>query len=313
MKNKKYISTLNMSREDWLAHRRNGTGGSDVAGILGISPYENATPFHVWMDKTARTDGIEEKESMSWGNILEDPIAREYAKRTGQKVERVNRMMWHDNGISFANVDRRIVGTKRLLEVKTAGLRLAHLWGETGSDEVPDWYLLQVQHYLSVTGYEGADIAVLIGGQELRIYHIERDDELIAMIDAAVVEFWEYVKTDTQPTASPSVNAAKLLYGVRQKLDTIQNDNAVDLIDDLKKVQGEIKELQASETALKGELADTIGEHEAVADTGGKILATWKYQASSRFNAKKFKEDHPKLHGEYMNVGESRVMRLKKS
>jgi len=305
------INTLGMAREDWLEYRKQGIGGSDVAAILGISPYETATPFHVWLDKIGKGEPLEPKEAMDWGNILEDPIAREYAKRTGQKVERVNKMMFHENGISFANIDRRIVGKKRLLEVKTAGLRLAHLWGADGTDEVPDWYMTQVQHYLSVTGYEGADIAVLIGGQEMRIYHIERDEELIAMIDAAVVEFWQFVVNEEQPTASPSVDAAKLLWGVRQKLDSVANDDALDTIYELKRLKDDIKGLEAQEKELKGVLADIIGEHEAVEDSEGKILATWKYQSANRFDAKAFKEADPALHAQFIKQSESRVMRLK--
>ena len=311
-KAKKEINTLGMSREEWLAHRKNGIGGSEVAALLGASPYKTA--YDVWLDKTNRKDDSDEvgaKEAVQWGNILETPIADEYANRTGNKVARVNKMMFHENGIMFANIDRRIVGQNRILEVETAGLRVAHQWGGDGTDQIPDWYLLQVQHYLSVTGAEGADVAALIGGQELRIYHIERDNEIIAMLEKAVEKFWPHVVFDTPPTNPPSVDHAKALWGVKPAiLDSVEKEDAEEVVNSIKSIQAEIKELQAKEKEAKGLLADMIGEHEAVT-CKGKVVATWKHQVSNRFNAKKLKEEQPDIHAQYVTQSESRVLRIK--
>ena len=35
-------STASMSREDWLAHRLDGIGGSDIGAILGLNPWRSA-------------------------------------------------------------------------------------------------------------------------------------------------------------------------------------------------------------------------------------------------------------------------------
>lgn len=51
-KNLTRISTRSMSRQAWLAERRKTIGGSDAAGIVGLSRY--ATPYTVWADKTGR-------------------------------------------------------------------------------------------------------------------------------------------------------------------------------------------------------------------------------------------------------------------
>lgn len=40
-------------RAEWLEWRRNGIGATDVAGILGVSPW--ASPWSVWADKCAPT------------------------------------------------------------------------------------------------------------------------------------------------------------------------------------------------------------------------------------------------------------------
>lgn len=35
----KVVDISNLSREDWLEYRKKGIGGSDVAAIMGISPF----------------------------------------------------------------------------------------------------------------------------------------------------------------------------------------------------------------------------------------------------------------------------------
>jgi putative phage-type endonuclease len=74
-----------MTRDEWLAARRTGIGGSDIAAILGLSPWR--TPLDVYRDKV---DGAEqpETEAMRWGRLLEDVIAREYAVRAGVRIQR---------------------------------------------------------------------------------------------------------------------------------------------------------------------------------------------------------------------------------
>ena len=40
------VETENLSREEWLDYRRQGIGGSDVAGIMGISPFRTARDIY---------------------------------------------------------------------------------------------------------------------------------------------------------------------------------------------------------------------------------------------------------------------------
>ena len=50
MKGIKQVSTRGMGRPEWLALRRKTVGGSDAAGIIGLSKW--STPYTVWADKT---------------------------------------------------------------------------------------------------------------------------------------------------------------------------------------------------------------------------------------------------------------------
>lgn len=66
------------SRSKWLEARRAGIGASDIAAIMGISPW--STPFQVWASKVAEIPEDEGSEQMKWGRILENVILDEWAK-----------------------------------------------------------------------------------------------------------------------------------------------------------------------------------------------------------------------------------------
>jgi putative phage-type endonuclease len=120
---------------------------------------------------------------MYWGTLLEPIVAAHYTRRTGNKVRRVNAVLQHPNiPWMLANLDREVIGTPevQILECKTAGINGARLW----RDGVPEYVQLQVMHQLAVTGKQAADVAVLIGGQDLQVFRIERDEALIAKLIA---------------------------------------------------------------------------------------------------------------------------------
>lgn len=39
---KRLVSTLNLSKEDWLRYRKCGITGTDAGAILGVNPYRSA-------------------------------------------------------------------------------------------------------------------------------------------------------------------------------------------------------------------------------------------------------------------------------
>ncbi|HNC04485.1 MAG TPA: YqaJ viral recombinase family protein, partial [Agitococcus sp.] len=190
------ISTKGLSRSEWLAVRKQGIGGSDAAAAVGLNPYQSQ--LELWMIKTGRftedngdTPDVNNHSSvipdidskMYWGQVLEPIVAQHYTKVTGRKVRKVNAILQHadsDKSWMLANIDYRVVGSDevQLLECKTAGEYGAKLW----KDGVPEYVQCQVQHQLAVTGLQAADVCVLICGQQLKIYRIERDEELIAKL-----------------------------------------------------------------------------------------------------------------------------------
>lgn len=210
------VSTQSMSREAWLDVRKQGIGASDAAAAIGISPYQS--PLELWMIKTGRDGEMpkpgpdDDASPMYWGNILEPIVAQHYTRRTGNKVRKVNAVLQHadpDKAWMLANLDYAVTSNPdvQILECKTAGEWGSKLW----RDGVPAYVECQVQHQLAVTGRHAADVCVLLCGQEIRIYRIERDDALIEKLIELERQFWHCVETDTPPKADGSESSGKAL------------------------------------------------------------------------------------------------------
>lgn len=285
-----------MDRETFLERRRAGIGGSDVAAILGLSKWK--TPLDVYLDKRGEAEAGDETEPMRWGTLLEPVVREEYARRTGFDVECPDEMLVHpEHAFAIANVDGLADGGRRVLEVKTS--RIADGWGEDGTDEIPEVYALQVQHYLWVTGLPVADVAVLIGGSDFRLYHVEADPELHELLRAAEFEFWQRVQ-DGNPPEPRTYDEACKLFG-RPKSSAVQaSDDAIEAHQRLLAVRAQQKALKSDEDALKAEIARAMGDDADTLMAGSLVLATWKQtKGRAALDTKALKGAHPDLYAEF--------------
>ena len=89
MQAKVLANTLHMDRKAWLEARKQGLGGSDVATIAGLSKWKSQV--QVFLEKTQAIEQEDvQSEAAYFGNVLEEVVAQEFAKRTGLKVQRRN-------------------------------------------------------------------------------------------------------------------------------------------------------------------------------------------------------------------------------
>lgn len=108
-------------RQAWLQMRRIGLGGSDAATITGHSPWSSL--LELYYDKKGLLPEREDNEAMRQGRDLEEYVARRWEEATGKRVARVNAILYNmDYPFAFANIDRRVVGEKALLECKTTSV-----------------------------------------------------------------------------------------------------------------------------------------------------------------------------------------------
>lgn len=294
--------TMNpQERITWLANRRRGIGGSDVAAILGLSPWKS--PFQVYQEKRGEIPETPDNPAMLWGRNLESVIRQHYANVTSRQVNVVKDILVHpQHSFMLANVDG-LTEDNRVLEIKTA--RTAQGWGEAGSDEIPQPYLLQVQHYLAVTSFKVADVAVLIGGSDFRLYEIAAEPDLQAMLIDLEKTFWQRVVTGEAPEPTTFADVQRQ-FGQRANGRTVEaTPHLLDALSKLKAVREEIKLLEEVEVITKTTLMKAMGEAETLANNNGTVLATWRLtKPASRFDATAFKATHPDLYAAFLKEGE---------
>ena len=302
------VSTKSMSRDDWLRIRRNGIGGSDAAAAVGLSPYQS--PLELWMVKTGRDatlpkpDPDDQGSPVYWGNVLEPIVAEHYSKRTGRKVRRVNSVLQHpdpNKAWMLANLDYAVVGDDevQVLECKTAGEFGSRKW----RNGVPDYVQCQVQHQLAVTGKKGADVCVLLCGQELKIYRIQRDDELIAELIRLERQFWSYVESDTPLPADYSDSADRALRHLYpsdngEELDLRDDREACKTFDQLQSARRQMEALKQAEAQLKHSIQQRMGEATRAIFPQGTV--SWKKSNDSvALDTKQLLKDQPQLLDQY--------------
>lgn len=287
------------SRTEWLRERRKGVGGSDVAPILGLSPWRTA--YQVWEDKTGRSEEQTETPALYWGRLLEDPIRQAYADRTGFTVTKPDSMFTSaEYPFMIANLDG-IASDGRLVEFKTTSR--ADGWGEEGTDEIPDYYQTQVQHYMAVMGADRADVGVLIAGRDFRIYTVEADKELQQMLIEEEARFWKLVTTDTPPEVSCAADAARRWRTATAKKTIDADATLLSTWRDLCTVRAQIDELKEREDELKTVLMG--GMQDAVSlKSNGKTLASWSLPSCRKtVDSKRLKEEFPEIYERVLKTG----------
>lgn len=185
----------------WHEQRDKGIGGSDVSVIMGVNNWR--TIGDLWREKTGRKqpEDLSHKPAIMLGNAMEPVLRDEYAYRHPDvQVQEPDYMLqdqehpWRqaslDGVLTFAD------GHREVLEIKTVGAYAARSWEYGG---VPAGYALQVLHYMSVTGYQRAQLIALIGNNRIIERTVERDDELIGRIEEDCDRFWKCVEDDREP------------------------------------------------------------------------------------------------------------------
>lgn len=305
------ISTVDMNRQEWLEARKSGIGGSDVSAIAGLNKWKS--PVGVYLDKIgASPDEDSAGEAAYWGNVMEDVVAQEFSIRTGLRVRRRNAILKHpEHSFMFANVDRLIVGKREGLECKTASEYLKGSWED---EEIPAAYLLQIQHYMAVTGYEAWHIAVLIGGNKFLYKKIERDEELISYLITIEKNFWnDHVLKQIPPAfdgSEASVDLLKALYPESVPKSEIELPGESEtLIEALDEISVELKSMELQKKEYENQIKDMMRDNEKA--YSGERTITWKSYNTNRFDSKRFKAERPDLYEKYVNTIVARKFSIK--
>jgi putative phage-type endonuclease len=300
------VDTKTLDRSSWLAYRKQGIGSSDAAAAIGLNPYKSQ--LELWMEKTGRSPKEASSDepcpdsALHWGTVLEPIVAEQYALRTGFRVRRVNAVLKHPSKPwMLANLDREIVGQSdvQVLECKTAGINGARLWREG----VPEYVQIQVMHQLAVTGQKAADVAVLIGGQQLEIHRIVRDEAMIEKIALLEQHFWSFVERDIPPPADSSDSASQALRWLfpsdNHKTVNFSGDGVLSgVFDELLSTREQISLLSEKESLYRHQIQQAMESASVALFDKGRV--SWKQAKDSlKLDAKALKSEHPELIAPY--------------
>ena len=293
--------TDHLPYKEWLEYRKQGIGGSDASVVCGMNRYKSS--IELWMEKTDQLPYQEAGEAAYWGTQLEELVRLEFTKRTKIEVKQVKQLLKsREYPFMLANLDgiceHPDYGTC-IFEAKTAS---AYRMGEW-EDSIPDEYQLQIQHYMAVTGFQGAYIAVLIGGNTFRWQFVARDEELISMMIQLEKDFWRHVQENIPLPMDGSQAAASLLTqkfpDSKPKSHITLPEGAMELIERYDQACEQLDIITQQKREAENRLKEMIGEHEI--GTVGNRIVTWKSISQERLDSKTLKAEHPVLYQKYTN------------
>lgn len=265
-------------------------GGSDVATILGVSPWKSA--FKLYQEKIgAFSEEVTPAKAKlfrrghRWEPIVVEMLLDELAD-SGHDVELVaQNRRYQDPEYPFlaAEIDLELIidGEPVNGEAKTVSPFAAKLWGKEGTDDVPIYYAAQVMHGLMLRPRRRAVIAALTGFDDRpRVHWIERDDETIAAIRAREVEFWQRVQ-DRNPPAPETIEDVRWLYAKDDCSVIDADDELLSLCQSLKDAKAANKVGDERASVLATQVMARIGKAATVLYRG-QCVATWKANKTSQ-------------------------------
>lgn len=241
-------------RDVWLKARRAGIGASEIAVVLGISPYDS--PFSLFWKKvngweTPDNPDMEAGRRMEsaiadWAADLIDPLQNLVVRPAGLYASR-------ERPWQLATPDRLVYlrcgtcdGAGRYPDSLqdcpdclddgagnlTGGSRLAAVletkhpfnwddFGPDGSDEIPVYFRSQLLQQMDVLDVEEGFLAAYCG-HELRTYRLWRDDKDIAVMRSRGAAFWQRIQDDDVPDVdehSATLETLQLLHPTVNDVD----------------------------------------------------------------------------------------------
>jgi putative phage-type endonuclease len=296
-------------------------GGSDIAAVLGISPWK--TPLDLWRDKTApKAEGLRKQvltRGIRWESVVAEMLV-ERLQSQGHAVEIVgSNTRYQDQSLPFlaAEIDFEIIlnGADEItnVELKTVHPFKSRDWGESGSDDLPVHYTAQVMHGLGVTRRRSAYLAALFGADELRVYPVAADDETIEALRQRAKAFWQdHVLTGIAPEAVNLADLAKLFPAeVSDRPALLADEQLTAKVLRMRAINAEIKAREAEAESLEFDIKQAMRDAGELVMPNGKTAIAWVNKAGKYIDEAALKEQDPKLHKALQRTWEKRIFTLK--
>jgi putative phage-type endonuclease len=259
----------------WHELRQTKLGGSEIAAVLGFSPYESH--LSLWFRKKGLAGHKSGDELTEWGNRLERAVFDKF-------VENHPHADWGYQPGSFVHPAREWQlaspdGISRsgstLVEVKTA--QNEYEWGEPPHGPIPLGYRCQVLWNMSAVDADHTWVPVLIRGCNYREYLVERDE--VAEVDIAILldhgqRFIQSLIDDKAPEIDGHDETYRVLREMHPEIDAIDVEIDGGLADAY--IAAEVQKRETNEILQrwKGEIMQRMGRaRNAIHEHTGERIA----------------------------------------
>ena len=142
------VIELEQGSSEWLSWRKTVITATESSIIMGNNPWD--TPYTCWQRKLGLIEDKKSNEAMERGKRLEPEARAQFTER--HKVNMVP-IVVESSEFSFlgASLDGFCGECNAVLEIKCGGAKLHNM---AKNQEVPQYYLDQMQHQMLVTGAE---------------------------------------------------------------------------------------------------------------------------------------------------------------
>lgn len=251
-----FVANYENNSPEWLALRREGFGGSEVATCLGLNPWESAVTL--WYKRTNRIDSeIADNPAMEWGRRLEPVVMAKFKEAHPELEIWDNVGTWRNKNRPWQLVNpdgiyRDPEGNYGIIEIKTAAYKDDWAFG------VPKYYKTQVQYYLNAFGFDNAHVALLVAGRDYDSYELPADDFQQAVDLAAVERFLKCVEDDEQPAWDGSNSTYETVRKVHPEIENTEVELG-QLYESYKEAKRAANNANEYLTLIKTQILDLMG------------------------------------------------------
>lgn len=249
------LTSIPRKREEWLAKRSEGIGGSEVGAVMGVNPYQCSLEVFYKKVGLLPEEFTEDNFKMMMGRVLEPQIAELWKHWDGSPesvvenfenktpirncIEVSQRIQNLDYPWLLGHVDRIICKDANdlhnpengILEIKNINHYAVKQW----EDGVPPYQLYQLQSYLAITGLKYGEIVMLKDGNNMEVVELPRNESLIADIIYKTGEFWQYVEVARLILASEVKTDEEKEIAIEEIANNIKTDQSKSWEDFMKK------------------------------------------------------------------------------
>lgn len=269
-------------KEKWLAARRNGITASEIAVILGISPFDSA--FNLYYKKIGAIPEDYDNTAMSLGRHLEPWIIDRFVEDHPEWYVAEGGLYVSDERLwQMATPDGLLWRQGELeaaLEAKTAGSHDG--WGEAGTDQIPAYYRAQVLWQLDTLGLPEAHVTCFfLATRQRRDYVVAYDETDVKFMRDAALDFLDQLRDREPPPIDHTAATTSALKALSPDVnEDVEIEIRRDLAEAYRCAKADLDDAQAGYDHLTNEIRAAMGDARHAVCDGRPVAVRSVYEVA---------------------------------